>query len=90
MFNFDYVTKTDIKTYNPNQPEIPDHLYRILIIGGLESGKVNVLLNLRNHEHDTDKFFLYAKDPYEAKYQLLINRREITFLNTQITGQILK
>ena len=22
------------------------------------------------------KFFLYAKDPYEAKYQFLINKRE--------------
>ena len=25
---------------------------------------------------DVDKNFLYAKDPYEAKYQLLINKRE--------------
>ena len=23
-----------------------------------------------------NKIFLYAKDPYEAKYQLLINKRE--------------
>ena len=28
-----------------------------------------------------DKFCLYAKDPYEAKYQLLINKRESTSLN---------
>ena len=82
--------KKDIKTYNPNQPEIPDHPYRILIIGGLESAKVNVLLHLRNHEHDTDKYYLYPKDPYGAIYQLLINKREITGLNTQIIGRILK
>ena len=39
MFSFDYITKEDIKKDNPNWPEIPDHLYRILIIGGSESGK---------------------------------------------------
>ena len=38
--------------------------------------KKNVLLNPRNHEPDTDKMFLYAKDPYKAKCQLLINKRE--------------
>ena len=31
----------------PKWPYIPDHLYRILIIGGSESGKANALLNLR-------------------------------------------
>ena len=34
--NFDDVTKKDIKEHNPNWPQIPDHSYRILIIG--ESG----------------------------------------------------
>ena len=42
------------------------------------SGKTNALLNVINHEPDTDKKVLYAKDPYEAKYQLLINKREST------------
>ena len=28
----------------------------------------------------TDKIYLYTKDPYEAKYQLLINKRESTGL----------
>ena len=32
-------------TQNPNWPYFPDHLYRILIIGGSGSGKTNVLLN---------------------------------------------
>ena len=31
---------------------------------------------LTNHEPDTDEIILYAKDPYEAKYQSLINKRE--------------
>ena len=34
------------------------------------------MLNPTNHEPNTDKMFLYAKDEYEAKYQLLISKRE--------------
>ena len=29
-----------------------------------------------NNQPDIDKIYLYAKDPYEAKYQFLINKRE--------------
>ena len=57
MFNFDYVTKEDTKEYNPNWPEIPDHLYRILIVGGSGSGKTNALLNITNHEPDIHKTY---------------------------------
>ena len=39
-----------------------------------------MLLNLINHGPDIDKIYLYAKDPYETKYQLLINKRESTGL----------
>ena len=76
MFNFDYIIKEDIKEHNPNWPNIPDHPYRILIIGGSGSGKTNALLNLINNELDIDQICLYAKIPYEAKYQFLINKRE--------------
>ena len=38
---------------------------------------------LINNEPDIDKICLYAKDPYEAKYQLLINKRENTGLMIQ-------
>ena len=55
---------------------IPDHSYRILIIGGSGSGKTNALLNLINNQPDIDKIYLYAMDPYEEKYQYLINKRE--------------
>ena len=51
-----------------------------MIIGGSESGKINVLLNLINHEPDIDKIYLYAKDGYNTKYKLLINKRESTGL----------
>ena len=38
------------------------------------------MLNLINHEQDIEKTFLYTRDPYEAKYQLLIKKRESTGL----------
>ena len=38
------------------------------------------MLNLINWEPDIDKIYLYANVPYEAKYQLLINKRESTGL----------
>ena len=63
--------------HNPNWPYIPYHPYRILIIGGLGSGKSNVLLNLIKHPRpDIYKIYLYIKDPFESKHQLLINGRE--------------
>ena len=65
---------------NPKWPEILDHPHRILIIGGSGSGKTNALLNLITNEPDIDKSYLCAKDPYEAKDQLLINKRENTGL----------
>ena len=58
MFNFDYITKEDIKELNPKYPEIPDYPYRILIIGGSGSGKTNALSNLINNETDIDKINL--------------------------------
>ena len=76
MINFDEVMKENIKEHNSNQPQSPDHPYRILIIGGSESGNTNSLFNLIIEELDIDKIYLYAKYPYEAKYQLLINKRE--------------
>ena len=55
---------------------IPDHPYRILIIGGSGSGKTNTLLNLINDQRDIDKIYLYAKDLSEYKYELLIKNHE--------------
>ena len=55
---------------------IPDHPYRILIIGGSRSRKTNVLLNLIKYQQpEIRKIYLYVKDPFE-KYQSLINGRE--------------
>ena len=77
MNNFDDYTNENIIKHNSKWPYIPDHSYRILIIGGSGSGKTNALLNLINNQPDIDKIYLYAKDSYEKKYQYLINKREI-------------
>ena len=47
-----------------------------MLIGGSASGKGNSLFNLIIHLSNTDNIYLYAKDPYEAKYQLLIKKQE--------------
>ena len=38
-------------------------------------------MDLIENQPDTDKINLYAKDPYEAKYQYLINKRESVGIN---------
>ena len=81
MINFgDYTTENKIKL-NSNWPYISDHPYRILIVGGSGSGKTNVLVNLIKDQPNIDKIHLYAKDPYKAKYQYLIKKREKVGLN---------
>ena len=34
-----------------------------------------------NNQQDIDKIYLYVKDPYEDRYQYLINKRESVGLN---------
>ena len=80
MIKFDDVIKENIKEHNSNCPQISDHSYRILITGGSGTGKANSLFNLISQEPDIDKIYLYINDPYEAKYQFLINKRESTGL----------
>ena len=81
MINFDDYTNENIIEHNSKWPYIPDHPYRILIIGGSGSGKTNALLSLINNQPDIDKIYLYTKDPYEKKYQYLINKLEKVGLN---------
>ena len=76
MINLDSITNENNKKHNEKWPYIPDHPYRILIIGGSGSGKTNALLNLINKQNDIDKIYLYAKDLSESKNEYLIKKRE--------------
>ena len=59
MINFDDVIKEETKEHNPNWPQIPDHPYRILIIGGSGSEKKNKLIfNLISQQPDIDKMYM--------------------------------
>ena len=64
------------KQHNRKWPHIPDHRYRISVRGGSWSGKTTALLNIINNQPDINEIYLYAKDPYEVKYQYLIKKRE--------------
>ena len=67
MINLDSITNENNKEHNEKWPFIPDHPYRILIIGGSGSGKTNALLNSMKEQDAIDKMFLYAKDLSEPK-----------------------
>ena len=84
MINLDSFTNENNKEHNKKWPYIPDHPYRIMIIGGSGSGKTNALLNLINEQYNIDRIYLYAKDLSEPKYEYLIKKHQnagIKYLN---------
>ena len=76
MINLDSIINENNKEHNKKWPYIPNHPYRILIIGGSGSGKINTLLNLINEQRDIDKSYFYAKDLSESKCEYFIKNRE--------------
>ena len=61
MINLDNIVNNNNEKHK-KCPYIPDHPYRILIIGRSGSGKPNILPNLINEQKNIDKVCLYAKD----------------------------
>ena len=61
MLNLYDITNKNNKKHNKKSPFIPDHPYRILIIGSSGSGKTKALLELINEQDDIDKIYLYGK-----------------------------
>ena len=49
--------------HNSCWPQIPGHLYRILV-ASFASEKTNAPLNVIKHQPDIGKIFQYAKDPF--------------------------
>ena len=74
MKNYDQSVEIN---HNPNSPYIPDHAYRILIIGGTGSWKTNVLLDLiKNQRPDIDKIYLYLKIHLNQSINCLFNEEK--------------
>ena len=71
--NFDDYVNENKTEHNKNWP-YTEYYNRLL-------RKANALLNLIVDQPDIEKIYLYAKDPFEAKYQYLINKRESVVLN---------
>ena len=77
MINLSDITNENNKEHNGKWAYIPDHPYRILIIGRSASGKTNTLLNLiKEQDNDVfiDKIYLYAKYLSEPKHDFFIEK----------------
>ena len=61
MIDFDDYANENKTEHNLKRPYIPDHPYRILIIGSSGFGKTNALLNLINNQPDLDKIICTLK-----------------------------
>ena len=61
MINLDSITNENNKKHYEKWPYIPDHPYRIIIIGGSRSGRINALLNLIKEQdyHDVNRQDLF-------------------------------
>ena len=57
MINIDNCVNENRAEHNEKWPYIPDHSYRIIIIGGSGSGKTNALINLINEQSDIEKIY---------------------------------
>ena len=77
MINLDSITNEKSKEHNEKCSFIPDRPYKIIIIGGSRTGKINTLISLINAQNDIDKIYLYGRDLSEPKYEYLIKNLKI-------------
>ena len=61
MINLYSIANENNKEHNEKWPFIPDHSYRILIIGRSGSEKINALFKLIKEQDNIDKIYLYEK-----------------------------
>ena len=61
----------NIKEHNSNWLPIPDHAYRIKIIGCSGYGIINLLSNLIIHQPYIDKICLFAKDLHQSELKFV-------------------
>ena len=72
MINLDSITNKNKKEHNEKWSYIPDHLYRVIIVGCSGSGKTNTFLDLIKEQdyHDVIyKIYLHARDLSQPKYK---------------------
>ena len=79
MKNYDQSVEIN---HNPNWPYIPDHPYRIVIIGSSGSDKTNVLLNLTKVNDQILAEFIYMSKIY--------SNQSINYLLTEEKNEELK
>ena len=60
------------KYFNPNKL-VPQHPYRLCVIGASNTGKTNVLMNIIEQSKNFHKIYLYAKKINEPLYQCFID-----------------
>ena len=77
MISFDDPVDANKTEHNKNWSYIPDHPYKILMRFSI--GKNKCIIEFNENQPEIDKIYLYAKDPYEAKYW--INKREAVGIN---------
>ena len=81
MIKLDSITNENNEKHNEKWPCIPDHPFRILIIGDSGSGKTNALFNLISEQNNIDTIYVYARHLSERKYEYLIKKGENAGIN---------
>ena len=80
MINFDDYVNENKTEHNLKWPYYSRSSIQNINNRRLTLRKNKCIIKLINNQTDINKTYLYAKDPYEAKYEFLINKRKNTRL----------